>query len=535
NDANIVEVAHAIKERIADLKTRLPGDIQVEVMQDRSIFIEASIQDLVSNMVLGALLTALVLYLFLHSIRGVIIAGVSIPTSVIATFNLIRYAGFTINFFSLMALAISVGILVTNAIVVLENVQRHIEHNDDPVTSSKVGTREIAIAVFASTLTNIVVFTPIALMKGIIGQFFIQFGLTVTFATIFSLITAFTLTPMLSARLLKKTEPKDNFLARMAAGFERFYNNLALGYRELVQKSLQRRILTIAAITVIFFGTIIGFGRYMGFGFFVTADQGLFAIKVEMPAGTNLTQTDEALRRIEAVLEKHRDTIKKVYTVLGKITGSAATGGNEGVDVAEITVDIGDKEERSVGVKEFYESLRKELALQVPSATFSLRENSPAGGGDAPVQLQITGTDLDKLVDIADQAEAILRSTPSLVDVNSSWEAGKPEIQIRPRRDLISQYGLSVTQVALAIRYGFEGQVATQYRVGDDEYDIRVRFNDADKNNIASLDKVSFVTAAGRVPLSALCDISEGSGPTQINRKDKKRMITLTAGIGDYT
>ena len=533
NDANIVEVAHEIKKRLAGLETRLPADIQLELMQDRSLFIEASIKDLVSNMVLGALLTALVLYLFLHSVRGVIIAGVSIPTSVIASFNLIRYAGFTVNFMSLMALAISVGILVTNAIVVLENIQRHIEHNDDPVTSSKVGTKEIAIAVFASTLTNIVVFTPIALMKGIIGQFFVQFGLTVTFATIFSLITAFTLTPMLSARLLKKTEPTDSFLARLSRKFETFYDQLAASYRSAVENTLRRRAVTLGIITLIFFGTVIGLGKYLGFGFFVTADQGWFSIKVEMPAGTNMAQTDEALVRIERILESHRKYIKKVYTVLGKISGGVVGASNEGVEVAEITVDIGDKEARDIGVKEFYESLRKALVLAIPSASISFREISPSGGGSsAPVQLQITGTDLDKLVAISGQAETILRHMPALVDVNSTWESGKPEIKVIPRRKLITEYGLSVSQVALAIRYGIEGEVATQYRIGDDEYDIRVRFSDADKNNIKNLSKIVFLTRDGQVPLSALCDITEGSGPTQINRKNKKRMITLTAGIG---
>ncbi len=530
-DANVVKVAHAIQKRLAYLKAQLPGDIQMRIMEDKSIFIESSIRDLIYNMLLGAFLTGILLYLFLHSMRGVIIAGVSIPTSILATFNLIRFAGFTINFMSLMALAISVGILVTNAIVVLENIHIHLDNGMNPREASKFGTKEIAIAVLASTLTNIVVFTPIAFMKGLIGQFFKQFGLTVTFATIFSLLTAFTLTPMLSSRLLKKGEKSDSPLTRLGEKFEQLYNNMAAAYRSGVGYVLTHRLVTIGGVTVIFLVTFMGVARLMGFGFFQEPDQGLFRIQVEMPAGTNLEETNRALLRIENILERHRSDIRKIYTVLGKTTGSAFTGSNEGVDVAEITVDIGEKSERNFTTKEFYESLRKELTLEVPSADITLREITPGGGGEAPIQLQITGIELEKVAELAEESERILRTSPQLVDITSSWEPGKPEIQIIPRRNLISQYGLSVAQIALTVRYSIDGNVATEYRVGDKEYDIRVRFSDADKNNLSTLRRMTLLTPRGNIPLSELCDIREGTGPTQINRKNKTRLVTLTAGI----
>ncbi len=530
-DANVVKVAHAIKKRLASLKTQLPEDIQMRIMEDKSIFIESSIRDLIYNMLLGAFLTGILLYLFLHSMRGVIIAGVSIPTSILATFNLIRFAGFTINFMSLMALAISVGILVTNAIVVLENIHIHLDNDMPPREASKFGTKEIAIAVLASTLTNIVVFTPIAFMKGLIGQFFKQFGLTVTFATIFSLLTAFTLTPMLSSRLLKKGEKSDSPLARLGEKFEQLYNNMAAAYRSGVAYVLTHRLLTIGVVTGFFLITFMGVARLMGFGFFQEPDQGLFRIQVEMPAGTNLKETNRALLRIEEILERHRSDIRKIYTVLGKTTGSAFTGSNEGVDVAEITVDIGDKSERDFTTREFYETLRKELALEVPAADITLREITPGGGGEAPIQLQITGIELEKVAELAEESEKILRTSPQLVDITSSWESGKPEIQIIPRRNLISQYGLSVAQIALIIRYSIDGNVATEYRVGDKEYDIRVRFSDAAKNDLGTLRRMTLLTPRGKIPLSELCDIREGTGPTQINRKNKKRLVTLTAGI----
>jgi len=531
-DANVIEVAHAIKDRIASLKKQLPEDIEMKIMVDKSIFIEASIRDLVINMLLGAGLTAILLYLFLHSISGVVIAGISIPTSIIATFNLIRFAGFTINFMSLMALAISVGILVTNAIVVLENIHIHLDKDLDAAEASKFGTKEIAIAVLASTLTNIVVFTPIAFMKGMIGQFFLQFGLTVTFATIFSLLTAFTLTPMLSARLLKKAEPGDSPFRRFAQKFESFYSGLAVSYRAAVRYTLAHRLLTVVAILVIFFGTFMGLGRFMGFGFFQEADQGLFNIQVKMPAGTNLDQTNKALVQIETILERHRKDIRKIYTVLGKTTANALIGSNQGVDLGEITVDIGDKEDRDFTVKEFYESLRRELALGVPAADLTIRELTPGGSGEAPIQLQILGTDMDKLVGLAERSETILKAAPELVDITSSWEPGKPEVQLIPRRKVLAQYGIAVAQLAMAIRSGIDGQVATVYRVGDNEYDIRVRFSEKDRSNVQNIRRMTFLTAKGKVPISELAQIVNGAGPTQINRKNKKRLITLSAGIG---
>ncbi|KAA3609694.1 MAG: efflux RND transporter permease subunit [Calditrichaeota bacterium] len=534
SNANIVDVAHGLKDRIKELEQDLPDDIKMEVMLDNSLFIEASIQDLIVNMLIGTILTGLLLYMFLHSFRGVIIAGVSIPVSILATFNLIRFAGFTVNFMSLMALAISVGILVSNAIVVLENIQRHIEKGDlkDNKTASKIGTTEIGIAVIASTLTNIVVFTPIAFMEGMVGQFFKQFGLTVTFATIFSLLTAFTLTPMLSARLLKKAELGDSIFAKFAHSFEKMYQKFAQLYRRGVEITLHHRIRTFIIINVLFFGTLIALGPYMGFGFFVEADQGLFTIKIKMPPGSNLEQTDKAVLKIEQILAKRKGEIDKVYTTLGKATGSVFVGSNTGVDIAELIVDIGDRGDRDNSVKEFYESLRSELALEVPSAEINLRAMNPAGGGDAPIQLHITGEDLKTLVPLALKAENAFRNTASLVDITSSWESGKPEVKIIPRRDVISEYGLSVAQMALALRYSIDGNVATEYKESGNEYDIRIRLSDDLKNNIDQLRKMTFLTPKGKVPITELCDIEESSGPTQINRKNKNRLITLTAGIG---
>ncbi|RKY96655.1 MAG: hypothetical protein DRQ13_05665 [Ignavibacteriae bacterium] len=532
SDANIVETAHGVNNQIETLKKRLPPDIEVATMIDNSIFIESSIKDLVMNIILGSLLTAFLLYIFLHSLKGVLIVGISIPTSIISSFILIKYAGFTINFMSLMALAISIGILVTNAIVVLENIQNHIDRGDKPKEAAKSGTKEIAIAVLASTLTNIVVFTPIAFMKGIVGQFFIQFGLTVTFATIFSLVTAFTLTPMLASRLLAKTSHKENILTKFSKAWERFYVKLANIYRSAVGYVLKKRVVTILIIIVIFFGTMLGLARYLDLGFFTKSDQGYFVIKVDMPVGVNIDQTDEALYRIENILKRHRNIIKSVYTVLGKTTGSIFSGSTEGVDVAEILIDIGDKENRDISVKNFSESIREELVLAVPSATIGLLDKNPAGGDAAPVQLQILGIETEHIVEMSEKAKNILKGFKNLVDIESSWEVGKPEIIILPNRKVISEFGITVSQIALVLRFSIDGNVATQYRVGKDEYDIRVRFSDSDKNNINNLKQITFLTPVGKVPLSELCQITEGKGPLQINRKNKAKMITVSANLG---
>jgi len=534
DDANTVQTANEVKKALARLREDLPQDIKIDIVRDRSVFVQASIDDVMTNLLLGVVLTALVLFLFLHSWRGTVVVAIAMPTSIIATFNLIRFAGFTLNFMSLMGLAISVGILVSSSIVVLENIYRHHEKaGDDPKLASDRGTSEVAVAVIASMMTNLVVFTPIAFMKGIVGQFFMQFGLTVVFASIFSLLVSFTLTPMLAAKLLvKERGDRKGLLTKFWQRWDRFYEELESDYKRTLEWAIHHKTLLAVGVTALLFGSIV-LVRFVGSEFITPADEGMITITVEMPAGSNLRSTDRALRRIENILSRFEE-IERTYTVLGKLEGTLGTGA-EGVDVGELTIKLVDKNRRDHSTREIVDAMRPLLA-EVPAAKISVKPTNPfGGGGQADVQIEITGREMTTLNRVAQQVMAIARQVPGVVDVNSTWKLGKPEVKITPDRRRLTNYGLTVAQVATALRTSLEGQVASKYRVGDDEYDIRVRFADADKENVAQVRDVAVQAGRFSVPLSELGNIAPGEGPTQIMRKNKERLVTVTANIAQGT
>ncbi len=531
-DANSVEVARGVRKEIARLAGVLPEDIAIDVARDRSVFIERSIDDVMSNLMLGILLTALVLYLFLHNVQGTIIAAVAMPTSIIATFTLILFAGFTLNFMSLMGLAISVGILVANSIVVLENIIHRMQLGEDPVTAADTGTAEIALAVVASTITNIVVFTPIAFMSGIVGQFFQQFGLTVAFATTFSLIVSFTLTPMLAAWLLKQQatgEHKTGMLTRFGEKWDRLYESLAASYKRSLHIALRHKGSVMLLNLGIFIASLFLL-RFVGSEFFTPSDEGQIEVTVEMPAGTRMEQTDKTLQLVEQTLRKIPE-VSAIYSVLGKIDAGGLAASTQGVEVGQVAIELVGKNQRDKATQEVAKEMLAKLSA-IPAADITVKPSNPFGRGQPDLQIELAGDDMTVLNDLTERLTDIVRRTKGTTSVQSSWKTGKPEIKIKPDRRMIASRGLTVGQLAAAVRTSIEGTVASEYRVGGDEYDIRVRFADADKNDIEQVRGILVRSATGQVmPLSEVAKIEFGEGPTQISRKDKKRLVTVTANL----
>lgn len=644
-DANVVQVAADIESTLEQLRTRMPDGVNIDVAEDRSEFIEHAISELINNMGIGILLTAVLLFLFLHTWQGTVVAAIAMPTSIVATFTLFRFAGFTMNLMSLMGLAISIGVLVTNSIVVLENIIRHIQMGEDAATAAERGTREIALAVAASTLTNIVVFTPIAFMGGIIGQFFLQFGLAVTFATIFSLLVSFTLTPMLSAKFFQHTSGKSRVLdlltvvsiiglatiiitgAAVLAGKIILYDSwglelilpltaglslsLWIGYK-LLHTSYDRleyfriyRILKVlilgiigalgtgilflilmtlfntgAALVLCFllgiiilanyrwsilqtfadwwdrmweefsrdyrrglawvldhevqflsivffvFITVMSLGKFIGAEFITMGDQGRFSVNVEMPAGSTLEQTDKTLYLIESIIREQPEVVS-VYTEAGRPGGWQAMY-LRGVHVGNVKVELVSRFERDQSVKEFMERMRQALAV-VPSADITMFEEGAGGGGEPDIQIEVTGPDLEILQEIAGQVEQITKNTNGATDVLSSWRLGVPEIKLIPDRQKLADHQLSVAEIALMMRTAIEGQVASEYRVGNEEYDIRVRYADTFTDHWEQIKAIRVKSGPSYIPLVDLVTITESRGPAVINRKNKKRLITIYA------
>ncbi len=538
-DANTVKTADAVRRQVAELASLLPEGMRIEVVRDNSVFIRQAVRDVLINMAIGILLTTVLLYLFLHSLRTTVIAAVAMPTSIIATFLLIDFGGFTINIITLLALGISIGVLVTNAIVVLESISRHIDElGEDPATAAQKGTDEVAIAVAATAMTNVVVFTPIAFMGGIIGQFFYQFGLTVVFATLFSLFVSFTLTPMMAARLLKPKGEQETRVARhgrtlhrleapflaLARLWERGYRVVERAYARALGWAMRHRIRTSIVVVLVFAGGVMLFG-IVGGEFFPEGDDGYVQVIVNLPAGATLAQTHELLQDAEAIVRRVVPESESVLLTVG--------GESVGVEDGNLIVRLVDIQKRERGIVEIMNTLREALAT-LPAADINVQRFSE-WGENKQIIVEVLGPDLDRVVDIVGAIHARMSEVPGLVDLEISSKPGKPEVVFRPDREELGARMLPVTAVGLELRNLYEGSVASVYREGGEEYDIRVRLDDQYRNRERGLQTVRFATPQGLVPIEAVGTIDRQRGLAEITRKNRERMVSVSANVGSGT
>ncbi|MFH0883880.1 MAG: efflux RND transporter permease subunit [bacterium] len=566
-DANTVQVANGVYRALDKIRPLLPPGVSVDIASDRSQFIRNSVSDVLGNLLLGILFTAIVLFLFLHNWRSTLIAAVAMPISIISTFTLLVAADFTLNMMSLMGLAISVGILVVNAIVVLENIERLEKEGMSQKEAAAKGTTEIAVAVAAATLTNIVVFTPMAFMQGMIGPIFRQFGLTVAFATIFSLLISYTLTPMMASRPLRKgmyivvggvmivavwaflsltttiittvvvlftlMAQRLGWADRFAAWWDKWYGELEHDYRIGLRWTLDHRKIVFAAITALFLFGLVLFG-FIGSEFFPSYDERYFSASVEMPAGSRIEETNRVLYHIEEVVAKYPE-VNTIYTSLG-LSSSGGLGGAQGVQYGTVLVALKPVEEGNYPpTSEVVKDLRTKLA-DIPAAQIVVAEATQFGGrGGADLQIELQGENMNELAAASDSAIEIIRGTGNAVDVRSDWVVGKPEVVVKPDRIRMSDRGINVQSVAMTLRTLFEGTIATHYREEGDEYDVRVQLQEEDRNRIDRVGDLLIATSTGFVPLKDIADIEYGTGPTQVTRKNKRRMVTISANVVNVT
>ncbi len=567
SDANTVQVAADVERLVEILRRELPSGMQLEIATNRSTFIRDSVQDVSGNLVLGIIFTAVVLFFFLHNWKGTLIAALSMPISIVSTFILLDFAGFTLNIMSLMGLAVSVGILVVNAVVVLENIDRYKSMGIDDATASSKGTSEIAIAVAAATLTNIVVFTPMAFMQGIIGPIFRQFGLTVAFSTIFSLLVSFTLTPMMSSRYIKPMVypfaaiviiwASWTFMGPVTAisvvtgiiilaALERFglmkkfsvlwdkgFDNLRTDYTNGLRWALRHRFIVVAGVVILFIASLSLF-QFVGSEFFPSTDERALIVSVEMPPGSRLEETNRVLNRIEEVVAQYPE-IESMYTNLGK-SGDQIAGATEGVHLGFVKANLYDLDEGDYrSTREVVNLIRPQLA-DIPAADIIVMESSQFGGGSSSdVQLELRGDDLDDLVEASELAIGYIESTGNALNVRSDWQTGKPEIVVRPDRMRLADRGGTVADVAMMLRTFYEGTIASNFREAGEEYDIRVRLLEEERNDMELVSNLMIPLPGGSVPLQEIADIEFGSGPSLINRKNKQRLIVVYADAASGT
>jgi HAE1 family hydrophobic/amphiphilic exporter-1 len=526
SDGNTVLVAREVYKALDEIGTLIDPDIEVEITNDYAIFAEESVSDVLKNILIGILLTSILLLVFLHDWRQTIVAAISMPASVVATFLLMDGSGFSLNIMSLMALGISIGTLVTNSIVVIENISRLVHDGMDPYEAAVKGTGEVAVAVMASTLTNIVVFTPVAFMSGIIGRFFLQFGLTVVYATIFSIVVSFTIVPMLSARLVRPkakvgTKEYESFFVRIGTRWDAFYARLAGGYRSILAYFLGKRWLPITVAIALFIFSITLFG-FVGGEFMPEIDQNIVIIQLNLPAGTSLERTRELASRVEEVLRRHSE-VEGVIVKIG--------GGQRGVEDADIIARLVDASERDIHVTKLMNILRPELA-SIPDAELNVTADEGEGGSTADLLIEILSNDQQQLETAAKAVHGILLNTEGLVEVQTSLEAGKPEIAVLPRRRQLAGRSLNTATLGSLLRAGYEGLEAGVYREAGEEYDVIVKYTEAYRQDPSFIRDIPIPSYAGfTVPLSEVGELTYRLGDSEIQRKSKQRMITVTANI----
>lgn len=538
--ANTVKVAGLVKRAIPEILQELPPGVDIRVVMDQSGFINNSIKSVVRNATAGGILAVLILYVFLRNFRSTLVIATAIPISIIATFVLIYFAGLTLNIMSLGGLALGVGMLVDNAIVVLENIFRHRQEGLGRVEAAGFGTEEVASAVTASTLTTMVVFLPIIFVEGIAAQFFRELALTVSFSLFASLLVALSLLPMLSSRMLRVEGAEvllggeglsRRFPGRVLAWLGRAFDWLNTSYRFLLRGALARRRLVVAVAAGAFITSLFAV-PLVGMEFVPRMDTGEFSVEIKLPDGAVLADTEKVVSRVEALVNEIPER-ESVFTTVGAIT--SMTRGNEtGSELGKVEVKLVPRRRRSRSVTRVVEEVRDKVS-RIPGAEFKVNAASGFVGGDwagAPITIILKGDDLEVLRRLAQEVANRVRQVPGTRDVDYSLAQGQPEVQVRVNRDKAAAYGLGLAQVASTVRTAISGQVATRYRVGGDEIDVRVRLQPESRQDLRDLENLVFASPLGvQVPLREVADLVVARGPVTISREGQSRIVTVTGGL----
>ncbi|HTM21006.1 MAG TPA: efflux RND transporter permease subunit [Kofleriaceae bacterium] len=532
NTVKVAEAVHAELDRIAAELAQEPApgkpdtrDVGITIPVDNSPYIERSIADVRFDLLFGAMLAVLIILFFLHDLRHTLISAVAIPTSVIATFAFIDVMGFTFNNMTMLALSLSIGILIDDAIVVIENIHRHIELGEPPMEAARKATAEIGLAVLATTFSIVAVFVPVAVMKGIIGRFFFQFGLTVAFAVLVSLLVSFTLTPMLSSRLLRKHGHKrPNLVVR---GLERFLGGIERGYRWLLGKALRHRWITLGVAL----GSLVGscvVVKQVKAEFIPPEDRAMYSVDVELPTGTSLATSTEYVETIAGDLRANAPGTVTTFVTVG--------GGTQGqVNLGKIQVNMTPHKQRSFNQDEAMAWVRRRYQ-GIAGALITVNQVNMIGGDSGfrsqPIQFNIRGTDMAELEKAASDLMAELRKIPGMVDIDMSYRGGKPELGIDLLRDRAGELGVPTAAVATTVRALIAGDKVSEYKDGLDLYDVTMRLPDREKSGIAQLENLKVRSQTGQlVDLASVVKVTPSLGPSQIERQARQRQITVFAGL----
>jgi hydrophobic/amphiphilic exporter-1 (mainly G- bacteria), HAE1 family len=520
-DANMVDTGHGVTEAVASLKKRIPADVELKIVNSSADDVEKSINRVKSTIVEGGILTVLIVFLFLHSWRSTVITGLTLPLAVIATFIALYAFGFTLNFLTLMALSLCIGLLIDDAIVVRENIVRHLGMGKDHMTAAREGTDEIGLAVMATTFAIVAVFVPIAFMSGIVGRFFFQFGVTVAVAVLVSLFVSFTLDPMLSSvwhdppgSRFKRVPWLGRFMDRVESGIEWLHRV----YGSILEWALDHRKSVIALALVSFFSSFLVL-PLVGTEFIPDTDQGFTSLRLNTPVGSSLEYSDGKVRQVEAALK----VIPEIDLMMTTI------GTDEGRNYARINMKLVDRSKRSRSQKEIEQAVRKELK-SVPGIELAF-------GFDRPVWVNLLGPDPETLTALINEFAVKVGKVPGIADMETSEKAAAPALSIRLNNDAAADLGINVQQVGATVRPLLAGDTVSYWLAPDgNNYEVNVQLPKDSRRLQADLSNLYLSTGKKgpdgenrMVPLRQVAEIVETTSPQIIKRQELQRRVALYA------
>lgn len=536
---NTVAVAREIKARLKEIAPTLPKGYDLRVIGDNSIFIENSLHSIEEHLILGSILASIVVFLFLWNFRTTFIAALAIPTSIISTFALVYAMGYTLNQITMLALTLMVGIVIDDAIVVLENIFRFVEEKGmNPFQAAIEGTREIGLAVMATTLSLMAVFVPIGFMQGIVGRFMSSFGLTASFAVAVSLIVSFTLTPMLAARLIKRKKQKEKTdlekvksdgnvleLNEADSHYHGWFRHVDGVYTWMLRFSMAHRWVILTLVVLVFL-SIVPLFMFVGKNFLPVDDQSQFEVSIRTPEGTSLGATAQIFERIATDIRK----LSGVTDTLSTVGGGQQVVVNSG----SIYVKLTDIDKRALSQQDLMTKVREEVLPKYPKEYRTSVQPVAAfsGGGfrNANVQFLVSGPDLKKLEEYTSKILEKIKTVPDAVDVDSTLISGKPELQLAVDRDTAADLGVRVGDVSQALNTLVAGEDATTFSQGKDQYDVTVRSINTFRTSEEGLKRLIVPsTKVGWVTLDRVVKAQQATGPSSIDRVNRQRQVTLLA------